>query len=397
MVNLLEQHFPDLVDYSFTARMEDDLDEIAGGTEELVPWLSEFYFGPADANGQRSGGLKEMVSDQTDQIDAAAVNAIPIGLDPDGVLIVAKPGRDNSPYLIRGDDTASIPTTLAPDELTVEKALELLAAPKGGRDLGADPATGLTVYAKTGRFGPYVQLGEYDDEGKTKPKMASLFSTMTVDHIDLGDALELLSLPRVVGVDPADGAEITAQNGRYGPYVQKVLPDGKKDSRSLTNEEQLLTVDARRRGGAVRPAQAAPRPGGQAAAAPAGRGPGQRQADGHQGRPFRALRHRRRDQRLAAQGRRRRDHHRRAGLRAAGRSARAWPGQEGRGKKSTAKKAAKKIDGQEVTAKKATKKSTAKKAAAKKVDGQDSVGGRGRSRRPSVADGRRPVEPDEPF
>jgi DNA topoisomerase I len=243
VVNLLEQHFPDLVDYSFTARMEDDLDEIAGGTEELVPWLSEFYFGPADANGQRAGGLKEMVGSQLDQIDAAAVNAIPIGLDPDGVLIVAKPGRDNSPYLIRGEDTASIPATLAPDELTVAKALELLAAPKGGRDLGSDPHTGLTVYAKSGRFGPYVQLGEYDDEGKTKPKMASLFTTMTLDHIDLGQALELLSLPRVVGVDPTDGAEITAQNGRYGPYISKATGEGKSDSRSLTNEEQLLTVD----------------------------------------------------------------------------------------------------------------------------------------------------------
>jgi DNA topoisomerase I len=158
------------------------------------------------------------------------------------VLILAKPGKDNSPYLIRGEDTASIPTSLPPDELTVEKALELLSAPKGGRDLGTDPATGLTVYAKTGRFGPYVQLGDYDDDGASKPKMASLFSTMTVDHVGLDDALELLSLPRVVGIDPTDGAEITAANGRYGPYVQKVDADGKKDSRSLTNEEQLLTV-----------------------------------------------------------------------------------------------------------------------------------------------------------
>jgi DNA topoisomerase I len=243
VVNLLEQHFPDLIDYTFTARMEDDLDQIAGGDEELVPWLSDFYFGPADANGQRAGGLKEKVSSRLDDIDAAVVNAIPIGLDPDGVLIVAKPGRDNSPYLIRGDDTASIPTALAPDELTVEKALELLAAPKGGRELGDDPATGLPIYAKSGRFGPYVQLGDYDDDDSTvKPKMASLFKTMTPERITLDDALELLSLPRVVGIDPADGAEITAQNGKFGPYLQKVLADGKKDSRSLTNEEQLFTV-----------------------------------------------------------------------------------------------------------------------------------------------------------
>ncbi|MGZ4703278.1 MAG: type I DNA topoisomerase [Acidimicrobiales bacterium] len=242
VVNLLEQHFPDLIDYAFTARMEDDLDDIAGGDEELVPWLSEFYFGPADPNGQRSGGLKEKVATRLDDIDAAAVNAIPIGLDPDGVLIVAKPGRDNSPYLLRGEDTASIPTSLAPDELTVEKALELLAAPKGGLLLGDDPATGLPIYAKSGRFGPYVQLGDYDDNSDVKPRMASLFKTMTLERVTLEDALELLSLPRVVGIDPADGIEITAQNGKFGPYLQKLTPDGKKDSRSLSTEEQLLTV-----------------------------------------------------------------------------------------------------------------------------------------------------------
>ena len=364
VVNLLEQHFPDLVDYSFTARMEDDLDEIAGGTEELVPWLSEFYFGPADANGQRAGGLKEMVGTQRDQIDAAAVNSIPIGLDPDGVAIVAKPGKDNSPYLRRGDDTASIPATLAPDELTVAKALELLAAPKGGRDLGQDPTSGLAVYAKSGRFGPYVQLGEYDDEGKTKPKMASLFSTMTLDHIDLAQALELLSLPRVVGVDPTDGAEITAQNGRYGPYISKALADGKNDSRSLTNEEQLLTVGVDE--AVLLFAQPKTRRG-QTAKPPLrqlGADTSQRQAHGHQGRPLRPLRDRWRDQRLAAQDRRRRDHHRRAGLRAAGRSSRARPGpQEGRGQE---------VDGQEDDGQEgrhqegAAKKAGAKKSAAKK-------------------------------
>lgn len=242
VVNLLEQHFPDLIDYEFTARMEDGLDQIAGGDEELVPWLSEFYFGSADRNGQRSDGLKDKVSSRLADIDAAAVNAIPIGFDASGVLIIAKPGRDNSPYISRGEDTASIPVGLAPDELTVEKAIELLAAPKGGKPLGSDPESGLTIYAKSGRFGPYVQLGEFDDESETKPKMASLFSTMTLERVTLADALDLLSLPRVVGVDPADGVEITSQNGKFGPYLQKVLPDGKKDSRSLTNEEQLLTV-----------------------------------------------------------------------------------------------------------------------------------------------------------
>ena len=241
VINLLEQHFPDLVDFAFTARMEDDLDGIASGDEEVVPYLADFYFGPADANGQRHGGLKTMVEQHLDAIDPAEINSIPIGLDPDGVLIVAKPGRQGSPYLKRGDDTASIPDSLAPDELTVDKALELLAAPKGGREVGVDPETGLVVYAKNGRFGPYVQLGEMVDGGE-KPKMASIFQTMTVERITLDEALQLLSLPRVVGVDPADGVEITAQNGRYGPYVQKVGADGKKDSRSLQNEEQLLTV-----------------------------------------------------------------------------------------------------------------------------------------------------------
>jgi DNA topoisomerase-1 len=241
VVNLLEQHFGELVDYAFTARMEDDLDGIAGGDEEAVPYLADFYFGPADANGARSGGLKDLVSRHLDDIDPAEINSIPIGADPDGVLIVAKPGRRGSPYLRRGDDTASIPDGLAPDELTVDKALELLAAPKGGREVGVDRATGLTVYAKTGRYGPYVQLGEMIDGGD-KPKMASLFQTMTIERVTLDEALQLLALPRVVGVDPVDGGEITALNGRYGPYVQKVTPDDRKDSRSLASEEQLLTV-----------------------------------------------------------------------------------------------------------------------------------------------------------
>ncbi len=241
VIQLLERHFPNLIDYAFTARMENDLDEIAGGDEGLVPFLTEFYFGHA-ANGEPATGLKNMVATQLEDIDAAAINSIPIGADPDGVLIVAKPGRSDSPYVQRGEDTASIPEGLAPDELTVEKALELLAQPKGGRDLGTDPVTGLHVYAKSGRYGPYVQLGEYDDTGKTKPKMASLFQTMTLERITLDEALELLSLPRLVGVDPSDGIEIYARNGPNGGYLVKELPDEKKDSRNLDNEEQILAV-----------------------------------------------------------------------------------------------------------------------------------------------------------
>jgi DNA topoisomerase-1 len=249
IVNLLETHFPDLVDYAFTARMEDDLDEIAGGKEELVPWLTEFYFGsggdaPGDPDHEANGGLglKNMVADQLDGIDADAINSTLIGLDPAGVPIVAKPGSTNSPYVKRGEDTASIPDSLAPDELTVEKALELLAAPKGGRLLGDDPASGQPIYAKGGRYGPYVQLGDYDDDAGTKPKMASLFQTMTLDRVTLADALQLLSLPREVGIDPSDGIVITAHNGPNGPYLKKALPDDKTDSRNLDTEEQLLTV-----------------------------------------------------------------------------------------------------------------------------------------------------------
>jgi len=257
VINLLEQHFPHLVDYAFTARMEDDLDEIANGDEQMVTFLNEFYFGEAGgkANGAYgqggpedgddntpSGGLKTMVERELPDIDAAQINSIPIGADADGVLIVAKPGRSDSPYLQRGEDTASIPDSMAPDELTVEKALELLAQPKGGRDLGTDPATGQHVYAKSGRYGPYVQLGEYDDTGATKPKMASLFQTMTLDRITLDEALELLSLPRLVGVDPSDGIEIFARNGPNGAYLFKELPDDKKDSRNLATEEDIFRI-----------------------------------------------------------------------------------------------------------------------------------------------------------
>jgi DNA topoisomerase I len=232
VVTLLERHFPDLVDYAFTARMEDDLDEIAGGEMDAIPWLSRFYFG-AD---EQVPGLKAMVSDRLAEIDARDVNSIPLGVDADGEPVVARVGR-YGPYLQRGEDTAGIPDDLAPDELTIDRAIELLAAPSGDRELGTDPETGLPVFAKAGRFGPYVQLGEIDDTAKTKPRTASLFTDMQLDAVTLDDALRLLSLPRVVGADPADGVEITVQNGRYGPYLKKGT-----DSRSLETEDQLFTV-----------------------------------------------------------------------------------------------------------------------------------------------------------
>ena len=233
VVTLLERHFPNLVDYAFTASMEDDLDSIAGGGTEAIPWLSRFYFGTDE---QELPGLKAMVSDRLAEIDARDINSIPIGVDSDGQPVVARVGR-YGPYLQRGEDTASIREDIAPDELTIDRAIELVEAPSGDRELGTDPDTGLPVFAKSGRFGPYVQLGEIDDAAKTKPKTASLFSDMQLESVTLDDAMKLLSLPRVVGADPADGEEITVQNGRYGPYLKKG-----SDSRSLESEEQLFTV-----------------------------------------------------------------------------------------------------------------------------------------------------------
>jgi DNA topoisomerase I len=230
VVGLLEQHFAKLVDYGFTASMEDELDEIAGGDEEAIPWLHRFYFGNGDS------GLKTMVSERLGEIDAREINSISIGKGSDGEELVVRVGR-YGPYLQRGEDRASVPEDMAPDELTIEKAEELLAAPSGDRLLGTDPETGLPVLARAGRYGPYVQLGEMDSGSKDKPPTSSLLKDMDLDTITLEDALRLLTLPRVIGVDPADGEAITAQNGRYGPYISKG-----KDSRSLETEGQLFTV-----------------------------------------------------------------------------------------------------------------------------------------------------------
>ena len=231
VVNLLEKHFDELVDYAFTARMEDDLDAIARNEKGKEAWLRAFYFGD-----DVLPGLKQLVEGNLDEIDAAEINTFGVGADADGQEVVVKPGR-YGPYVKRGEDTASVPEDLAPDELTLELALQLLAAPKGDVPIGLHD--GLPVYAKNGRYGPYVQWGDAEapPPGEAKPKMASLFQTMTLERITLDDAVQLLSLPRVVGVDPADGQEVTAQNGRYGPYVSKG-----KESRSLANEEQIFTV-----------------------------------------------------------------------------------------------------------------------------------------------------------
>jgi DNA topoisomerase-1 len=227
VINLLTKHFGQLVEYDFTARMEDDLDEIAGGRLGREPFLQKFWFG----NG--TPGLKVLKELALEQADPAAVNTIPLG--DSGIAV--RNGK-YGPYVQRGEDTASLPAGVALDEVTVELAEQLLALPKGDEPIGTDPATGLPVYAKNGRFGPYVQLGDADTlPPKQKPKMASLFKTMTLERVTLDDALQLLSQPRVLGADPVDGEPITAQNGRYGPYISKG-----KDSRSLDNEERIFTV-----------------------------------------------------------------------------------------------------------------------------------------------------------
>ncbi|MEO7397912.1 MAG: type I DNA topoisomerase [Ilumatobacteraceae bacterium] len=234
VVGLLEKHFEGLVDYAFTARIEEDLDAIARSEQLKDEWLRRFYFG--DDNDEQLPGLKRLVTENLDEIDAASINTFPIGLDPDGVEIVAKPGK-YGPYVKRGEDTASVPEDMAPDELTVAEALRLLAQPKSDAPIGE--IDGFPVFAKSGRYGPYVQWGSADNlpPGLEKPKMASLFKTMTLERITVGDASDLLKLPRSLGVDPADGVEIVANNGRYGPYVQKG-----KDFRNITSEEQLLEI-----------------------------------------------------------------------------------------------------------------------------------------------------------
>jgi DNA topoisomerase-1 len=230
VTGLLEQHFSKLVDYEFTAQMEEDLDKIASGAAQRVDWLRDFYYG---VDGQP--GLDELSAD-LGAIDAREINTMRLGDD-----IQIRVGRFGA-YLQQGegDDRrmANIPETMAPDELTLAKAIEILAQPSGERELGIDPGTGLEVIAKTGRFGPYV--AEVLPEGakkSEKARTASLLSTMSLDTITFDDAMKLLSLPRILGVDSQTGEEITVQNGRYGPYLKRGA-----DSRTLTSEEQLFSV-----------------------------------------------------------------------------------------------------------------------------------------------------------
>ncbi|MFR9758086.1 type I DNA topoisomerase [Streptomyces sp. TR06-5] len=256
VVGLLEKHFGRLVDYDFTAKMEDDLDRIAAGNAESVPWLRRFYFGedggdaeaaPGSAadsgngDGDHLGGLKELVSD-LGAIDAKGVSSFPVSED-----IVLRVGR-YGPYVERLTEDAEpgkradVPENLPPDELTTEYAEELLAKPSGDFELGEDPETGRPIVARDGRYGPYVTEILPEGTPKTgknavKPRTASLFTSMSLDTVTLQDALKLLSQPRLVGQDPESGTDITAQNGRYGPYLRKG-----GDSRSLESEEQIFTI-----------------------------------------------------------------------------------------------------------------------------------------------------------
>jgi DNA topoisomerase-1 len=222
VVNLLEKHFPQLVDYEFTARMEDDLDEIASGEEKRDEWLRRFYFG-----SDGDAGLKELVEGRLAEIDAREINTVELP----GTEIVVRVGR-YGPYLEHGDQRQTLPPDIAPDELTPERAAELLAQGRQEHELGVDPETGRTIVVRAGRYGPYVTEAV---EGDEKPRTASLFKSMSPETVTLEEALSLLTLPRTLG--ESDGEEVLAANGRYGPYVKKG-----KESRSLDTESELFTI-----------------------------------------------------------------------------------------------------------------------------------------------------------
>jgi DNA topoisomerase-1 len=259
VIQLLERHFAELVDLEFTARMEDDLDAVAEGRIAAGPWLHHLYFGHRDDEGHEPGegaalagslaevGLKEAIGSGWEAIDARAISTIPLGEDEQGRPLVVRVGR-YGPYVQVGEEKlrADVPEDLAPDELTVERALSLLAASAAGEaPLGTDSASGEPVYLRTGRYGPYVQLGEdpeRNEKGKIpanapKPRRASLWAGITPETLTLEQALELLSFPKTLGEHPESGDPVTVQDGPRGPYVR-----AGEESRSLRDLEHLRSV-----------------------------------------------------------------------------------------------------------------------------------------------------------
>ena len=222
VVKLLETHFPQLVDYEFTARMEDDLDEIASGDEARTTWLKRFYFGEGG-----NVGLKELVEARLGEIDAREINTVELP----GSDIVVRVGK-YGPYLERGTERQTLPPDIAPDELSAARAEEILAQGNQEQELGVDPDSGRAVVVRSGRYGPYVTEVV---EGDEKPRTASLFKGMSPETVTIEDALRLLTLPRSLG--ESDGEEVLAANGRYGPYVKRG-----KESRSIESEEQLFAI-----------------------------------------------------------------------------------------------------------------------------------------------------------
>jgi DNA topoisomerase-1 len=232
VVRLLTQHFASIVDDRFTALVEEDLDEIARGERDRGTWLREFYFG----NGKELPGIFPVTEAAKDSIDAREINGFIVGRHPDtGEMIEVRPGK-YGPYVRSGERTAGVPEDLTPEDLSVDKAVELLNAPSNDEPIGT--MDGLPVYVKSGRYGPYIQLGDRsDDKDAPLPKTASLFPEMKPTEVTMEVATKLLSLPRVVGIDPNDGVEITAQSGRYGPYITKA-----KDSRTLSAHDEIFTI-----------------------------------------------------------------------------------------------------------------------------------------------------------
>ena len=232
VVRLLTQHFASIVDDRFTAIVEEELDEIARGERDRGKWLREFYFG----NGKELPGIFPVTEAAKDSIDAREINGFIVGRHPDtGEMIEVRPGK-YGPYVRSGERTAGVPEDLTPEDLTVTKAVELLNAPSNDEPIGM--LDNLPVYVKSGRYGPYIQLGDRsDDKDAPLPKTASLFPEMKPAEVTMEVATKLLSLPRVIGTDPSDGVEITAQSGRYGPYITKA-----KDSRTLASHDEIFTI-----------------------------------------------------------------------------------------------------------------------------------------------------------